>query len=332
VTSRSRSLAAPLARDHHVSLRRQLAAGLEAAIRDGHLAPGARLPSSRDMAVRLGVHRSTVVAAYARLRRAGWVSGGPGGRMRVGSPEAGGSRPRGTCVVLERDRTASPARALAAEGLRALLGEARRDGIPRALALSALGDVLGELAAPSDHAGIRLLLAEPRPGLRAALAAELSRRLGVVVETASHPDRFAPLGLGGPVLVRAGLEPRLGAAGREIVPLHLAGGTRERGIVRRSVRCGLVTLVSGSRAVREYAIDLAAREFARGISFAAIAPADAPSVIRAVAASRLVLFDEASRGRLPPTAVPAVPIRLLGDPWVASIGRYLGLPERRHQT
>ena len=45
----------------------QISAGLRAAIRDGRLAAGARLPSWRDLASQLGVARGTVRAAYETL-------------------------------------------------------------------------------------------------------------------------------------------------------------------------------------------------------------------------------------------------------------------------
>ncbi len=45
----------------------QISAGLRAAIVDGRLAPGARLPSWRDLASQLGVARGTVRAAYESL-------------------------------------------------------------------------------------------------------------------------------------------------------------------------------------------------------------------------------------------------------------------------
>ncbi|HZE38645.1 MAG TPA: PLP-dependent aminotransferase family protein, partial [Stackebrandtia sp.] len=48
---------------------------LQAAILDGRLAEGARLPATRELAERLGVSRNTVAAAYERLRAEGFVSG-----------------------------------------------------------------------------------------------------------------------------------------------------------------------------------------------------------------------------------------------------------------
>ena len=54
-------------RDAKASLVAQIHAGIGAAIRDGRLEGGARLPSWRDLAAQLGVARGTVRAAYERL-------------------------------------------------------------------------------------------------------------------------------------------------------------------------------------------------------------------------------------------------------------------------
>ena len=53
---------------------RRIAAGVEAAIRTGALAPEERLPAVRDLAWRLGVTPGTVARAFALLSDAGWVS------------------------------------------------------------------------------------------------------------------------------------------------------------------------------------------------------------------------------------------------------------------
>lgn len=54
-------------RDAEMPLVEQIYGNLRAAILDRRLVPGARLPSWRDLAVRLGVARGTVRAAYERL-------------------------------------------------------------------------------------------------------------------------------------------------------------------------------------------------------------------------------------------------------------------------
>ena len=58
----------------HGRTARELAASVEARIRDGELAPGARLPTIRDLAATVGVSPMTVTTAYRELRRRGLVS------------------------------------------------------------------------------------------------------------------------------------------------------------------------------------------------------------------------------------------------------------------
>src|SRR6202042_2722388 len=58
-----------------VPLAAQISAQLEAAVTDGVLHAGDRLPSSRDLAVSLGVSRTVVTNAYARLFAEGWLEG-----------------------------------------------------------------------------------------------------------------------------------------------------------------------------------------------------------------------------------------------------------------
>ena len=64
-------------------LNEQLAAGIGHAIHRGDLPPGTRLPSERELANRLGVSRTTIVAAYDRLRSTGMVRSRQGSGTRV---------------------------------------------------------------------------------------------------------------------------------------------------------------------------------------------------------------------------------------------------------
>src|ERR1700731_304575 len=54
---------------------RAIAAALDADVRAGTLAPGARLPTHRDLAWRLGVTGGTVSRAYAGAERLGLIVG-----------------------------------------------------------------------------------------------------------------------------------------------------------------------------------------------------------------------------------------------------------------
>ncbi len=51
----------------------QIAQAITAHIRNGTIAPGARLPGTRALAEVLGVHRKTVIAAYEELLAQGWL-------------------------------------------------------------------------------------------------------------------------------------------------------------------------------------------------------------------------------------------------------------------
>jgi GntR family transcriptional regulator/MocR family aminotransferase len=67
----------------------QIAGQLQAAVTGGALRAGDRLPSSRDLAVTLGVSRTVVTNAYARLFAEGWLEGRHGSGTYVAdvSPE-----------------------------------------------------------------------------------------------------------------------------------------------------------------------------------------------------------------------------------------------------
>jgi GntR family transcriptional regulator / MocR family aminotransferase len=147
---------------------RRVRAGLEHSLRDaiqtGQLHPGARLPSSRALALDLGVARNTVAEAYGQLVAEGWLAARQGSGTRVAD------RPAITTVA--------PARDVPGAGrIRYDLRPGRPDlaMFPRAAWLAAARRAL--TAAPYDALGY----GDPRgrPELRAALAEYLSRVRGV---------------------------------------------------------------------------------------------------------------------------------------------------------
>jgi GntR family transcriptional regulator/MocR family aminotransferase len=82
----------PLAadRDRAAPLTAQIVAQLRGALADGQLAAGERLPSTRALAVSLGVSRTVVTTAYAQLFAEGWLEGRHGSGTYV-APGASGS-------------------------------------------------------------------------------------------------------------------------------------------------------------------------------------------------------------------------------------------------
>ncbi|MTE15579.1 aminotransferase class I/II-fold pyridoxal phosphate-dependent enzyme [Nocardia sp. CT2-14] len=85
-----------LARDSGVPLAVQVADGLRRAATTGALRSGDRLPSSRELAGRLGVSRTVITAAYDQLHAEGWLDGRHGsGTYLTAAPEPVGARADG---------------------------------------------------------------------------------------------------------------------------------------------------------------------------------------------------------------------------------------------
>jgi GntR family transcriptional regulator / MocR family aminotransferase len=72
-----------LDRDDEQPMYEQLERTLRTAIRDGRLAPGARLPSSRALSGELGISRGVVTSAYAQLAAEGYLEARQGAPVRV---------------------------------------------------------------------------------------------------------------------------------------------------------------------------------------------------------------------------------------------------------
>ena len=78
MTSRPLDILVSVDRSRPRTLGRQIEDQLRQAIRDATLRPGARLPSTRDLALELGVSRPIVVDAYAQLAGEGYLELRPG--------------------------------------------------------------------------------------------------------------------------------------------------------------------------------------------------------------------------------------------------------------
>ncbi|WAZ20099.1 PLP-dependent aminotransferase family protein [Streptomyces cinnabarinus] len=150
---------------------RALQAALREAVRSGRLAPGTRLPSSRDLAADLGVSRGLITEAYEQLTAEGYLRSGRGAGTWVGGAVRS-ARPRARDLAPR-----SP-------GARAdfVPGTPDLSLFPRAAWAAAQRGMLAEL--PHQDLGYP----DPRglPRLRTALAELLARRRGVVAD----PERL----------------------------------------------------------------------------------------------------------------------------------------------
>jgi GntR family transcriptional regulator/MocR family aminotransferase len=79
----------------------QIARAVAREVARGRLRPGDALPGTRTLAGSLGVHRSTVVAAYAELTAQGWIAARPGGSTVI-TASAADSSPRRLARKLPR--------------------------------------------------------------------------------------------------------------------------------------------------------------------------------------------------------------------------------------
>ena len=95
MTSRPLDVLVAIDRESPRTLGRQIEDQLRHAIRDLTLRPGARLPSTRDLARELGISRPIVVDAYAQLAGEGYLELRPGTKPRV-TGCAGPSQPSTT--------------------------------------------------------------------------------------------------------------------------------------------------------------------------------------------------------------------------------------------
>lgn len=137
-----------------VTLREQLVTQIVLGILSGDLAPGQRLPSTRELARRFRMHSNTVSAGYRQLAREGWVE------FRRGS---------GIYVQATRPQTTSSPDLALQQLVGELFRSARALNIPLAEVRSRLHYWL-ELQPPD-----RFLLIEGDEELRRILCAEIGR-------------------------------------------------------------------------------------------------------------------------------------------------------------
>lgn len=154
-----------LRRDGRRSLRAQLEEALRIAVRDGRLAAGVRLPSSRTLAKDLAVSRRLVVEAYAQLTAEGYLAARAGSGTYVA---ARGARPAAASTQPRASEEPPPRHDF-------FPGAPDLSAFPRQAWLRALRETLGTL----PHAALGYQSPRGVRALREQLAEYLARVRGV---------------------------------------------------------------------------------------------------------------------------------------------------------
>ncbi|HEY1160678.1 MAG TPA: GntR family transcriptional regulator [Terracidiphilus sp.] len=183
-----------LNRTGEVSLREQLITQVVLAILCKELLPGQRLPSTRDLARRFGIHANTASAAYRELEREGWLE------FRHGSG-----------VYVRANRPAAPlSKELVVDQLIGeLVVKARKLGAPQALVRARLRRWL------SMEPPARWLLIEPDPELRRIVIHEMEQALALPIAGCAPEECAQPGLLEGSMPVTV---PSKAAAVRKLLP------------------------------------------------------------------------------------------------------------------
>ncbi len=163
-----------------VSLREQLVTQVILAILCKELLPGARLPSTRDLARRFSIHANTASAAYRELERQGWLElrHGSGVYVRAGHPTGPLSPQLAAEFVVD-------------QLIGDLVAKARKQGASETLLRSRLRRWLS-LEPPS-----RWLVIEPDPELRRIVIHEMSQSLALPIIGCAPEECAAPALLDG---------------------------------------------------------------------------------------------------------------------------------------
>jgi GntR family transcriptional regulator len=190
------------ARGSEVTIREQLVTQVILGILSDDLAPGQRLPSTRELARRFRVHANTVSAGYRQLEREQWVEfrHGSGVYVRRSKPEV------------------SPSPALALDQVLATLFRSARDlGAPLSVVRSRLRHWLD--LQPPDH----FLLIEPDQDLRQILEAEIKQAITFPIQSCGLRD--CPPAIEGAIAValpnRAAIVRPLLPAGADLLTLQV---------------------------------------------------------------------------------------------------------------
>lgn len=289
------------ARGSAVSIREQLVTQVVLGILSDDLAPGQRLPSTRELARRFKLHPNTVSAGYRQLQQERWVE------FRRGS---------GVYIAAEKPEVPlSPAVALD-QIIATLVRSARKSGVTLPALRARLRQWL-ELQ-PPDH----FLLIEPDEELRRIVASEIQQQAAWPVQ--SCDITALPAALDGAIALAL---PNRAAAAREALP----SGSDLLTLEFRSVTASLAAYLPAPSAAL---VGIASRwpnflKIARtmliavGFSPDALIVRDAakPNWQRGLKQTAAVVCDSLTAAELP-AGCRAIPFSLLSETSIAELRRY----------
>ena len=289
------------ARGSDVTIREQLVTQVILGILSDDLAPGQRLPSTRELARRFRLHPNTVSAGYRQLERERWVE------FRHGS---------GVYVRSERPEVSHASLALD-QLIGRLFRAARELGAPLSTVRSRLRQWL-ELQ-PPDH----FLLIEPDQDLRRILAAEIQQAVTFPVQSCGLQE--CPKTPDGAILV---MLPNRAAAARQTlaesadvltlqirsVPTSLAGWLPAPSSTLIGIASGWPTFLKTARAIL----------YAAGFHPDALVFRDArkASWQRGLDQTAAVVCDSVTATLLP-AGCRGIPFPLLSESSIAELRRYV---------
>ena len=211
-------------RQSDISIREQLATQIVLAIVSGELAPGQRLPSTRELARRFRLHPNTVSAGYKQLEKGNWLE------FRKGS---------GVYV-----RATAPENQDGQVGLDRLIGDffrsARKLNTPLAVVRERLRQWLD--IQPPDH----FLLIEPDMQLAQIIASEMKAAVLLPVKTAADVASATFPGAI-PVVLSASIKKlkNLGSLNGDVLTLHVRSARESLSAYLPVIPSILVGIASG---------------------------------------------------------------------------------------
>ena len=293
-----------LNRTGDVSLREQLITQVVLGILSRELAPGHRLPSTRDLSRRFGIHANTASAAYRQLESDGWVE------LRHGS---------GVFVRTTRPETSLTAEMAIDQMIGDLAAKARKLGASDALLKARLRRWLA-LEPPA-----RWLVIEPDPELRRIVITEMEQALSLPVLGCSPADCCKPGLLDGsmPAVLpsKAAAVRKLLPSGNELTTLQVHPVTAElESYLKRYMPDHSTDLVGIASRWADFQRIGQTMLVAAGLAPECLLVRDAarPGWKRGLEAAAAVVCDAAIAQELP-AGCHAIIFRLLGEPSIADL-------------